>query len=354
MNVLLLACSFILFTSCLDSINTGPFLSEGSGTESDPYRISTIEQLQAIDQDGNLWVGVGGPVLDGQNSVNRAFDGGLKENSISWIEIRNYSSHGIYTASYNNEEIEIRNMTFKNIAPNQDGQEHGAIMILNSKEIEVRNSYFEDVASSIRIRDSEGPINVLDNEALNTGRNFFQCDKCTGDNIKINGNSLDRTSSYGSAVLEDWISIYESEGTSSSWIQVKNNRARGHDGSQWGSFLILGDNGGKYQEAAGNIGVNPGQAGIGAAGGHDVIVEDNKMYGEQWTHSNVAFYSAKFSSTCGNHSFPASPANVANWTNKDGILNRAWSDGNCGISNTQIRNNVVEDTNMDESIWNDW
>ena len=47
-NVLLLACSFILFTSCLDSINTGPLLSRGSGTESDPYRISTIEQLQAI------------------------------------------------------------------------------------------------------------------------------------------------------------------------------------------------------------------------------------------------------------------------------------------------------------------
>ena len=53
-NVLLLACSFILFTSCLDSINTGPFLSGGSGTESDPYRISTIEQLQAIDQEKYL------------------------------------------------------------------------------------------------------------------------------------------------------------------------------------------------------------------------------------------------------------------------------------------------------------
>jgi trimeric autotransporter adhesin len=44
----------LLFPSCLDSINTGPFLSEGSGTESDPYRISTIEQLQAIDQDKYL------------------------------------------------------------------------------------------------------------------------------------------------------------------------------------------------------------------------------------------------------------------------------------------------------------
>jgi len=53
-NVLLLASSFILFSSCLDSINTGPFLSGGSGTESDPYRISTIEQLQAIDQEKYL------------------------------------------------------------------------------------------------------------------------------------------------------------------------------------------------------------------------------------------------------------------------------------------------------------
>lgn len=78
------------------------------------------------------------------------------------------------------------------------------------------------------------------------------------------------------------------------------------------------------------------------------------MYSVEWTHSNVAFYSAKFSSSCGNHNFPASPANVANWKNHNGVLNRSSSDGNCDISNAQIRNNVSEDTSMGPEIWNDW
>ena len=324
-------------------------------------------QYVAQSNTGNTWVGAGtSPVMDGQNNVAAAFSaGGLIDNSISGFEIRNYKDYGIISASSSTKNVNIYNMTFKNIGANRDGQTYGAIRFDNTENVWVQNSYFENVTSAIRFRFSDGPLRVLNNEALNTGRNFFQCDKCNGGGIKINGNSMDRTSDYGTAELEDWISIFNSHGTQNNWIEVNNNRARGHSNSDSGSFIILADSTGTYQMAAGNIGVTPGQVGIGVASGEHMLVKNNKMYSEQWTYSNVAFYSIRFHTPCNNHEFPASPdPNLANWicgwSGKCPVGQpwRAWAsqapNPNCGIDFDQIRANVQDDLNMDENIWNDW
>lgn len=271
------------------------------------------------------------------------------------MEIRNYTDYGIFSQSSSTKKVDIKSITFKNIGSSHTGQFHGAIIFWYVEDVEIKNSYFQNVASGIHFWDANGPIKAVDNEALNSGRNFFQCVRCNGGEIRVNGNSMDRISSYGNAVLEDWISMVDSEGSTNDWIQVNNNRARGHSNSYSGSFTILGDAGGKNQKAEGNIGVSPGQVGIGAAGGEHINVGNNKMYSTQWTHSNVAFYSEERSSPCNNHIFPTTPVpNKANWKKHDGTLNRAWSDGNCGITNTQIRNNVNEDTSMGPEIWNEW
>lgn len=325
---------------------------------------------------GNTWVGVGtNPVImNGQNSIDRAFYEGLNNNSISWIEIKNYTHHGIYSDNGSADGLAIRNMKFYNIAPNEfiqndphHGQEHGAIMILNAENIEVRDNYFEKVASSIRFRGCNGPLKVLENIALNSGRNFFQCDNCNGANIKINDNSMERTAAYGDAVLEDWINIYKSKGSSSSWIEVKHNRARGHSNSPSGSMLILGDEGGEYQRAENNIGVNPGQVGIGLAGGHDMqVINNNRMFSQQWTYSNAGFYSRPDATPCSDHTFPTSPVqNKADWICDSGAScgpvgsnNYAWApelgNPNCGINFDQIRANVQKDLSLDENVWNQW
>lgn len=95
--------------------------------------------------------------------------------------------------------------------------------------------------------------------------------------------------------------------------------------------------------------------GIGVASGEHMLVQSNKMYSDQWQHSNVAYYSWRIHSPCGFHSFPATPdPNKANWTNSNGTLNRAWTDENCGITHNQIWNNVDEDTGMGPEIWDDW
>jgi len=265
---------------------------------------------------------------------------------------------------------------FENIAPDYCktsvcGQNEGAIMFTNSENIQVRFSDFTNVASGIRFKHSTGPLVASNNEALNPGRNFFQCDNCQGSGIRVNNNSLEHTTGYGNTTLEDWINLYQSEGASFDYIQVNNNRARIHlsNGnvsrvSDTGSFIILGDVGGQYQEAIGNIGVNPGQVGIGVAGGVFINVKQNKMFSVFINLlSNVAFYSAKIPSegpSCSGHNFENNKANWIFGLDPDESNYRdqwhAWSDGSCGTSNNLIRSdsNVMKDLNMRSEIWNEW
>lgn len=313
---------------------------------------------------GNSWIGLNGAVMDGQDSIYRAFSGGINQNRIGWIELRNYHLHGIYSTR-GISDVSIRKIRFLNIAPDSTGQNYGAVQLDNASNIRVSESYFENVSSAVRLRFSTGPLEVVNNEGLNTGRNFFQCDDCNGAGIQISRNSMVRTGPYGADPLEDWINLHKSAGDSTDWIRVHQNRARGHSLSGSGSFIMLGDGGGRFQEAVGNIGINPGQVGIGIAGGHHIKVEANKMYSTAWDSSNVAFYSADYSpGSCGTHIFPGSNSstpNRASWICGDKYncnppaMNHAWTDGACDITNPQITDSVVVDRSLNPvSLWNEW
>jgi hypothetical protein len=313
-------------------------------------------------KNGNSWTGFEA-IMDGQESTQRAFENGMNNNRISFFEIWNYTRHGIYSDGSNN--VEMIFLRFLNIAHDycqtpECGQNEGAIMFTNSEDISVQYNNFLAVASGVRFRDSEGPLVVKNNEAVNSGRNFFQCDNCSGGGIRINRNSMERTAQFGDTMLEDWINIYQSEGNSNDWIQVNDNRAQGHSSSGSGSFIMLGDHGGNYQEAVDNIGVNPGQVGIGAHGGDNMYVAGNKMFSESWSESNVAFssYNATSSYSCKNHDFEN---NTANWTCGDSdhcdnppTLNNAWANDDCGLSGDEIDAETTYDSNMDETVWNEW
>ncbi|MEX2410848.1 MAG: hypothetical protein WD607_05650 [Candidatus Paceibacterota bacterium] len=336
---------------------------------------------------GNTWVGVGGTVyidgyIDEQNSVDVAFEDGMKDNNISWMEIRNYTDWGIISQSSSSTNIEIRNMTFRNIAEGWSGEHRAAIHFYLSKDVLVQYSYFNNVAHSIRFHKSVGPIKVLDNEALNTGFGFFQCNDCSGSDIKINNNSLEHTTKYGKEDLFDFINIYDSKGSNSSnRIQVNNNRARvnlvgdtASGVSQFGCAVLLGDDGGKYQEAINNIGVNPGACGIGLASGEHMYVSDNKMFSQavQPGISNVGYYSANYATVdptpqCTYHHY-VSQSNIADWmcTNPEGncdpnnpIENRADANGSCTdqnnlwITRSSLRDLIKNET-LGAGIWNDW
>ncbi|MFO7848163.1 MAG: hypothetical protein R6V27_16475 [Balneolaceae bacterium] len=307
--------------------------------------------MAEMSKNSNVWAGTGQAVFDGEMIMERAFNGGLTGNVVRGIEIINYTDFGINSKGI--ENLVVKEVAFRTIGVDKSGQSRGAVMLSEAEDIEITESQFFDVASSVRFVSSRGPLQVTENRALNSGRNFFQCDKCSGGGIRINRNSMEHERGIGTEPLEDWINIYQSKGTPADPIQVNFNRARGHSNSKSGSFIMLGDSGGSHQLAKGNIGVNPGQVGIGIAGGSHIDVENNKMFSESWEGSNVAYYSALYSEECGNHDFSGS-GNVAHWRNSSGELNRSWTDGKCGISIGQIRSVVQEDRNLGADIWDEW
>ncbi|MCC5941940.1 MAG: hypothetical protein JJU37_10395 [Balneolaceae bacterium] len=337
-------------------------------------------------KNGNQWVGAGNfqAIIDGLNSSPSAFVGGMSNNSIRWMEIRNYQSHGIYSTSTSTMGLSINNMRFYNIVPditgpntgpNAVGQSNAAITLWNSENISIENSYFENVLSGIRLVNSKGPLQVLNNEALNPGRNFFQCNNCEGGGIRINGNSLEHTTGFGNSILEDWFNLWESEGTHNDYIQIKNNRARvilsngqATKVSNSGCMVLLGDNGGKFQQAKNNIGVNPGNCGIGLASGKNMYISENKMYSAAVPGvSNVAFYSINFYSpkSCKYHHF-VSQSNIADWIcdnpercDSPPEKNLADADGSCTGQNDNpitrtILEGLIKDQTLGAGIWNDW
>ena len=311
------------------------------------YNLATVKSSKT----NNSWAGVRRPVFQGALTVERAFDGGLTGNTIRGVEIRNYTDFGLYSSGFNN--LVVKDVNFSVIGVDKSGQSHGAVTFSDAKNVEITASTFSNVASSVRFVSSRGPLLVTENSATNSGRNFFQCDKCNGADIRINRNSMEHEQQVGTQPLEDWINIYQSNGLDDDPIQVNDNRARGHSESKTGSFIMLGDSGGSFQTAQGNIGVNPGQVGIGIAGGNHISVENNKMFSEAWEGSNVAYYSALYAEECGNHTFPSS-GNIAHWRNSSGQLNRSWTDEKCGVSMVQIRSRVAEDRSIDAEIWNEW
>jgi hypothetical protein len=333
-------------------------------------------QIVENSRNENTWIGFAA-TLDGMNATKVAFKDGMDNNYMDGITIKNYTRHGIL--SDGSENVSLMNLTFENIAPyycktSVCGQNEGAIMFTNSENIQVRFSNFTNVASGIRFKHSTGPLVASHNEALNPGRNFFQCDECTGGNIEIIRNSMDLTATYGNKKLEDWINIFKSDGVQNDPIRVNNNRARTNavasSLSPSGSFIILGDWGGTYQEAKNNVGVNPGQVGIGASGGTHVKIENNKMYSQLINGiSNVAFYSNPIPShiTCASHSYNN---NQANWIFGGdpqnylyGKQNKSWTNPDnepaiitCGITHQEITDdsNVLINLNMGAEIWEIW
>jgi len=296
---------------------------------------------------GNVWIGESGAVMDGLDRVNEAFSGKAVNVKIQGIEIRNYVDNGIYFD-------EGENVVFKRLriidTGSGTGELNGAIRLNDVSDITVSHNHFERVSSGVLPTDCKGPVLIDWNTGINIGRNFVQLGRCSGENIRIEYNSMERRGNFlrpcGQDV-EDWISIYRSRGTVNSPIQIRHNRARGHGHSKYGSFIMLGDGGGSHQIAEGNVGVTPGQVGIGIAGGEDIKVNGNLLYSDEWRDSNIALYSADFSEPepCDDHVISN---NRSLWYHRTGVQNNVWTDKEC---DTVLENNIYPDFSLNPGIW---
>ncbi len=188
----------------------------------------------------------------------------------------------------------------------------------------VSGNYITDTDNGVLVHRSNS-VAVDGNAFVNAGRNFVQFDKVNGSGSSISGNR--GQNELGRSNAEDFISLYQSNGTSSSPIRIIGNHLRDGGPSGSGSGIMLGDAGGSYQYVADNVLVNPGQVGIGVASGTNITVIDNRVYSDGQPWSNVGIYVwNQYGSACGNVEVAG---NQVNWTAAGGYSNPWWSGGGC-------------------------
>jgi parallel beta-helix repeat protein len=216
------------------------------------------------------------------------------------------------------------------------------IHIEDCEDIVIENCFFSNNSSCIYVIRST-KIQIRGNQFLNVHGpyprgQFVQFNSVFGsDNIIENnkGENLQKLSQP-----EDLINIYKSSGTYNSPIIIRNNKFRGSGTSKTGGGIVAGDSGGSYMTIENNILVDPGQYGIGVAGGNVISVRNNKIFARKQFFTNVGitvWNQNKLSCDSIEVSY-----NRVNYTNRNGVKNPAWNASNCGIIK-----------GWDTNVWND-
>jgi hypothetical protein len=170
---------------------------------------------------------------------------------------------------------------------------------------------------------SSSGIAVVGNKISSSGRNPVQFDKVTGAGNRIEGNTITNNRA------EDMISVYKSGGTSDSWLRITGNTIKDNTGqSSSGSGIMLGDAGGGHVLVQSNKLSNPGQVGIGVAGGTNSRVLSNSVFSAQLPWSNVGIY--VWNQSGGSCGAIEVRGNGVDWVNSSGQSNPAWDGGGCG------------------------
>lgn len=240
------------------------------------------------------------------------------------------SSNKYLIVLYSCENVIIRNNKFGS-APVKL-----AIYLDDCKNVTIIDNTFENVQTGLVAHKSQG-IKFEYNDVTNVVGplkggdkvgNMARFDKVSGSGNSISYNVCENLP--GESSPEDIINVNQSVGTSASPIMVKGNWLRGGGPSTSGGGILLGDVGGAYQVAENNILVDPGQYGIGIAGGNNVALRNNKIYSSRKAYNNVGLYAANWYESLGKSSNVTVTNNTVNYTNKDGKVNNWWYAANVG------------------------
>lgn len=94
----------------------------------------------------------------------------------------------------------------------------------------------------------------------------------------------------GEGSTEDWLSMFNSNGTAASRFLMENNLVRGGGPSISGGGFMLGDHGGSYVTVQNNKMDNPGNYQIAVSGGYNYIVQNNLAYSDNTAYSRIGMY----------------------------------------------------------------
>lgn len=235
----------------------------------------------------------------------------------------------------------------------------GALSYTGQSNLVISGKHFEGIGSdvsSIRLtncsnvlitecdfKDCCQPITVYD--STNITISWCRYKNITGPHERNGSNRADFTqwvNTFGGSInnnkgvggdTEDIISIYQSGGSDATQPLIIERNV--FEGTNWtsatGSGIMTGDgpNPGSYVIVRYNTLLNPGQAGIGIAGGTNVSVTDNTVYGEQRELSNVGIvvYNQAAPAVCSSHTVAR---NRVKWFRYDGFMTPAYDPGDCG------------------------
>lgn len=183
--------------------------------------------------------------------------------------------------------------------------------VLNGVSIEtstgnhtIKNNVFNANRCGIEIASSSGNSHIEDNDFLNP----WGAPQCAGQAVQIEDCTTADTyirrnhglNQRGRGHTEDWISLFNSTGTTNP-IRVEDNAFWGGGPSPSGGGIMTGDNGGGNQRVANNKLYEPGNYIYAASGGEDIEIVDNKGYQTDVAWANIAMYAYNVDApTCDN------------------------------------------------------
>jgi nitrous oxidase accessory protein NosD len=221
-------------------------------------------------------------------------------------------------------------VTVRNTFIHDSGRDGNGAEVLFSRDVDIRGNHIERVRAGVYALQSAS-VRVTGNHMKNIQGppprgQFVQFDKTSGPAQRITCNTLENI--QGESRAEDAISVYASSGEPSDPILIAGNVIRGGGPSPSGGGILLGDAGGAFQTARGNVLVDPGQYGIGVAGGSGIAVTANSVFARRQPFTNVGIYVwNQGQSPCRGITVED---NSVNWTKSDQSPNPAWNAGNCG------------------------
>ena len=229
-----------------------------------------------------------------------------------------------------------------------------AVDVYRSREVRVEGCRIENVVNGVYAVESQS-IAVVGNFVRNVRGPYprgqmVQFNNVTGPDNRVMLNYA--INERGKSSPEDVINLYQSEGTKDSPILVEYNylvgdpRDGSEDKSKSGSGIMLADCGGAYQLCRSNVILSAGQVGIGVAGGHDIHVMDNRIYGAKSNVSNVGLYVWNQSEKPGGA--VRIVCNRVWWIAKSGEQNAWWNGG--GMGPVQMKGNLFADASLSKNL----
>lgn len=221
--------------------------------------------------------------------------------------------------------VTITGLSFEGI-----GNDQPAITIMNCHDVVISQNDFIDDTEPIYVQDSTN-VTITANRYRNITGPYQRNGSHRGNFTQWQnsfGGSIDHNVGIGGNT-EDIVSIFQSGGADSAHpLVIEDNTFQGTNWtSASGSGIMLGDGGGSHVIVRNNTLINPGQVGIGVAGGSDIHVLDNTVYGEQRANSNVGISTWGQGSACSDIEVAG---NTVDFVKDTGVVSGAWDGQNCG------------------------